>query len=221
MSVKFNALALLAGFGLTAAAHAQSVFTVYKTGGFYHLNSSLAHSYDLLADTMRTSAESDDLKDFVATDSGSFEGSWKAGNSTSFVRAPGWPTFNAQTGSADFTFAKIDSLYKAGTAITVQADAGTGSKHVYIAKIRGSSTYVIVKFLSIVGNNNDCACAKPGKAGFEYWKMPAEAGPAGIKPMVSGAKRSLQRNSGESLINVLGRPVDGGAALKIIPLPAK
>jgi hypothetical protein len=208
----------LAGLSLTAVAQAQSVFTVYKTGGFYHMNSTLPHAYDLLADSMRTDAESDALKDFSATDAGSFEGAWKAGNSTAFVRAPGWPAFNAQTGSVDFTFAKIDSIYKAGTPITLQADAGTGSKHVYIAKIRGSSTYVIVKFLSIIGNNNDCACAKMGKAGFEYWKMAAEAGPVGIKPVLSGAKQALERNSGAGFINVLGRPVEGAATLRIIPL---
>ncbi|MBK8805838.1 MAG: T9SS type A sorting domain-containing protein [Bacteroidales bacterium] len=66
---------------------------------------------------------------------------------------------------------KIDSIYKAGTPITFQDAPGTGSKHVYIAKIRGGSEYVIVKFLSRVGTNNDCNCSNTGITTFEYWKM--------------------------------------------------
>lgn len=111
---------------------------------------------------------------------GDFGGKWKAGNATTFVNAPGYPTFNAQTGSPDFTVAKIDSLFKAGTPVTFQNNPGTGSKHFWIAKIRGGTSYVIVKFLTRIGNNNDCNCPNQGVTEFEYWKMPS--GSTGIRP---------------------------------------
>jgi hypothetical protein len=182
-SVKTIGLAaVVAAFGIQGLAHGQSVFTVHKQGSFYHALSTQPHAYDLEADVRLLGSDPDARKDFVNTDvQGTFDGKWKAGNTTTFVNAPGWPTFNAQTGSVDFTFAKVDSLYKAGTPVTAQDKPGTGSKHVWITKLRGSDTYVIVKFLSIIGNDNTCNCANQGVTSFEYWKMPA----SGVAPPTS------------------------------------
>lgn len=144
--------------------------STHKTGSFYHILGSLKGAYDLVADTLRGASESDADKDFINTDvAGSFNGKWKAGNTTTFVNAPGYPTFNVGD-PTHMTYNYIDSLYKAGTPITFQDNPGTGSKHVYIAKLRGGSEYAVVKFLSRDATNNDCNCANKGITTFEYWK---------------------------------------------------
>lgn len=221
LSPKVGLLSLLALFCLGNIANGQSVFTVHKNGKFYHILSTLPGAYDLMADTTRTASEADSLKDFVDTDvAGDFGGKWKAGNATTFVNAPGYPTFNAQTGSPDFTVAKIDSLFKAGTPVTFQNNPGTGSKHVWIAKIRGGTSYVVVKFLTRIGNNNDCNCPNQGVTEFEYWKMPS--GSTGIRPDMivdrpaihfkrsSGKNRmawNIEKANGPLVLDMLGRIV--------------
>jgi hypothetical protein len=179
---------LLSGIGLSGAVYGQSVFTVHKTGEFHHHLSADPGAYDLAADVMRSNSDPDSLKDFLNIDSaGSFDGKWKPGNATTFVNAPRYPTFNAQTGSVDFTLAKIDSIYKAGTPILQQDAPGTGSKHVWIGKLRGGSEYVIVKFLTIIGSSSDIA----GVTTFEYWKMPSNDGsPTGLKSIAGADKKS-------------------------------
>ena len=155
---------------------------------------------------------------------------WKAGNATTFVNAPGYPTFNAQTGSPDFTFAKVDSLFKAGTPITQQDNPGTGSKHVYLAKLRGGATYVIVKFLTRDGSNNECSCANKGITTFEYWKIPSSSGgttnlqavtlsrPASRIRLGNGSgllvvDRNGKLSGGLQIVNALGQPLPHQAAL--------
>jgi hypothetical protein len=209
---------LLSGIGMSGTAYGQSVFTVHKTGKFHHILSDLPGAYDLAADTQRTTSESNDLKDFVNTDTVGFTGKWKAGNATSFVMAPRWPEFNAQTGSADFTFAKVDSLYKARTVITLQDDPGTGSKHVYITKMRGGSEYVIVKFLTILGGSTGTG----GETTFEYWKMPSSMEAAAIRPLASADGKNIRlkpsivfgldgrHTSGVKMMSVLGQTVGEG-----------
>lgn len=222
ISAKIGFAALLAAVGITQA---QSEFNIYKTGTFHHNLSTLHSAWDLQADVGLTATDPDGGKDFVNTDpSGSYDGKWKAGNTTTFVKAPGYPTFNAQTGSVDFTFAKIDSIYKAGTPITLQNSPGTGSKHVYIAKMRGSDTYVIVKFISIIGNDATCGCPNSGKSGFEYWKM-GSGSPTSVARNTISAKKQAPRltlSNGRLVIdrtgnlsielpamNLLGREVPG------------
>jgi hypothetical protein len=224
-------LALAAGFGLQGVSHAAAEFTDHKTGGFYHVLSGLAVGYDLDADTALAASDPDSRKDFVNNDvQGDFTGKWKAGNSTTFVNAPGYPTFNAQTGSPDFTFAKVDSLFKAGTPITQQDNPGTGSKHVYLAKLRGGATYVIVKFLTRDGSNNECSCANKGITTFEYWKIPSSSGgttnlqavtlsrPASRIRLGNGSgllvvDRNGKLSGGLQIVNALGQPLPHQAAL--------
>ena len=156
---------------ITITTTAQTALSIQKTGYFYHILGSLKGAYDLVADTVRGSSEADADKDFINTDvAGNFDGTWRAGNTTTFVKAPGYPTFNAQLGSPSFAIANLDSIYKAGTPITFSATSGTGSGYVYIAKLRGGSKYAVVKFMSIVEPNNDCSCANTGKTEFVYWK---------------------------------------------------
>lgn len=185
--VSSASIGLLAALTMEGIAMAGTEFTIVKSGKFYHNLSTLGHGYDLVADTLRLASESDDLKDFLATETGGFNGKWKAGNTTTYVNAPPYPYFNAQTGSADFTFAKIDSLYKAGTPISVQNSPGTGSYHVYLAKLRGGGSYAIVKFTTRIGTNNDCNCANPGVATFDYWKMPS--GATAVKPLLAADRK--------------------------------
>lgn len=204
-------IALLALLASSSMAFAQtSEFTVSKFGSFHHILSTLNDgAYDLEADTTRSTADDDSKKDFINTDAaGSFEGKWKAGNTTTFVNAPGYPTFNAQTGSKDFTFAKIDSLYKAGTPVTVQNSPGTGSKHVWIAKMRGTSTYVIVKFTARIGNNDDCQCPNKGVTSFEYWKMPTTGSPSSVRALLRAEKEKpfrLMQTGGRLVIEKTGQ----------------
>ncbi|MDB5106367.1 MAG: hypothetical protein JWP91_4056 [Fibrobacteres bacterium] len=207
---------LVSGFGFTGTAFGAAEFTVEKTGMFYHILSDSAGAYDLAADKMRTTSEPDSLKDFVNTDSVGFTGKWKAGNATTFVNAPGYPTFNAQGGSPDFTVAKIDSLYKAGTPVTFNDNPGTGSHHVWIAKLRGGDEYVIVKFVTRLGNSSGTS----GSTTFQYWKRPSTTGePTVIRSMVSADKKSIRlksyvgqyeigldgKSTGVKVLNLLGQ----------------
>lgn len=217
-------LAFSACIGFAGIANAQSVFTVYKTGTIHHHASGKASGYDLVNDAALMVSEPDSLKDFMNADAaGGYTGMWKAGNATTFVNAPGWPTFNAQTGSVDFTYAKVDSLFKAGPVITKQDKAGSGSKYVYIAKIRGTDTYVIFKFLSYIGGSSSIE----GSQSFEYWKMPA-AGSVGIH---AASRAKTDANTirplhgrfafGNGILNALGRPVAAkvpGRDVSILPL---
>jgi hypothetical protein len=220
--VKICALAVLAAFGVSNAQ--TSEFNVYKTGTFYHALSTLHNAWDLEADAGRMASDADATKDFVNIDVGGYDGEFKAGNTSAYVNAPGYPTFNAQTGSKDFTFAKIDSIYKAGPVITQQNNPGTGSRHVYIVKMRGTDTYVIVKFTGRIGNNNDCNCANPGMSTFEYWKFGSSSPTAVKRSMIAAKKRParLVVNNGRLVIdrsgtlsielpamNLLGRTVPG------------
>jgi hypothetical protein len=215
-SGKIGFVALLFfGIGFGGDAYGQSVFTVAKVGKFHHILSDLPSSYDLVADSMRVKTDSDSLKDFVNTDSIGFDGKWKAGNATNFVRAPGYPTFNAQTGSADFTFAKIDSLYKAGTPVVRQDDPGTGSKHTWIAKLRGGSEYVIIKFGTILGGSSGTG----GETTFSYWKMPSKNGsPTGLKIIAGADQKSIRMKStgGHYEIGLDGRNAGGMNVLNLL-----
>ncbi|MBK8805839.1 MAG: hypothetical protein IPO21_03955 [Bacteroidales bacterium] len=90
--LKISFIATLAVFCLNNAAMSQCVYNDHKEGKFYHILGTLPEAYDLVKDEMVTSDEADVNKDFVDTDvSGDFSGKWKAGNTTTFVQAPGWP----------------------------------------------------------------------------------------------------------------------------------
>jgi hypothetical protein len=207
----------LSGNVFSGGAYGQSIFTVSKTGEFHHRLSDLPGAYDLAADVQRSNADPDSLKDFLNTDTVGFDGKWKAGNATVFVKAPGYPTFNAQTGSADFTFEKVDSIYKAGPTLVAQDNPGTGSKHVYIAKLRGGSEYVIVKFLTRLGGSSGTT----GSTTFEYWKTASNSSPTAIKAIAGPDQRTIRlkpvagrydigldgNTNGLRVLNMLGRNV--------------
>lgn len=205
---------VVSGIALSGAAYGQSIFTVYKTGGFNHQLSDQPGAYDLAADVMRSASDPDSLKDFQNTDTVGFTGKWKAGNATAFVKAPGYPTFNAQTGSADFTFEKIDSIYKAGPVLVAQEKPGTGSKHVYITKLRGGSEYVIVKYITILGGSSGTS----GSTSFEYWKMATNSSPATIKavPGPNGKAIRLKAVGGHQNIGLDGINSNGLKVLNLL-----
>lgn len=223
---------MMAGIAMYGAAYGQSVFTVHKTGEFHHHLSDQPGSYDLAADAMKSNSDPDSLKDFLNTDTEGFDGKWKAGNATTFVMAPRYPTFNAQTGSVDFTFEKIDSIYKAGPVLVAQDNPGTGSKHVYVAKMRGGSEYVIVKFLTILGGSS----GTDGVTTFEYWKTASIGAPSAVKAIAGAGQKSIHPKSigghfqigmdgknanGDKVMNLLGRtaPVTRVSSQKyIIPI---
>lgn len=99
-----------------------------------------------------------------------------AGNATNFARAPGYPTFNAQTGSPDFTFKKIGSLYKAGTPVVLNDDPGTGSKHVWIAKTRGGSDQKSIR-LRATGGHYEIALDGRNAPGLKVMNLLGQAVP--------------------------------------------
>lgn len=96
----------------------------------------------------------------------------------------------------------------------MQDNPGTGSRHVYIAKIRGTSTYEIVKFLSRIGNAAACNCPNPGSVGIEYWKQ-STTGVTDIQPLMRAENRKAVRLSrSDSQLTIA--PLEKGPALNLL-----
>lgn len=134
-----------------------------KTGQFYHIQGTLKGAFDLVADVEKGAADSDADKDMKNTDSAGsvFTGSWTTGNSTMQVK----------NNSYDYTNATVESAsaaYSAGTPSASVSSPATGD--IYVAKLRGGSSYAVIKITAVDPNDNTCACLNKGKISFSYKK---------------------------------------------------
>ncbi len=133
------------------------------TGAFFHIAGTSQGSYDLIADATVAAAASDDDKDMSNTDAAGdpFTGSWEAKNATMFVKASGF----------DYATATVEgaaAAYANGTANSSVANPATGD--IYIAMLRGTSTYVVIKITDVDPTDNTCNCGNLGKITFDYKK---------------------------------------------------
>lgn len=135
-------------------------FTDEKLGTIYHIKGSLAGAYDLIGDRSRAEIDADVDKDMKNYDDvGLFTGSFLASNQTKFVKVLG---FNYSSGT------KKDAItaYEAGSPSS--SVAAPIANEIYIAKLRGTAQYVIIKIISKDILNNDCNCLNTGKLYFAY-----------------------------------------------------
>lgn len=137
-------------------------FAVEDFGTFFHILGSNPGAFDLVKGEQRVISDSDNDKDMVNTSSsGVFTGSWVSKNSTLFVSAP---TFNYTSG----TINEAKNIYAAGSPSASVSNPTNGS--IYIAKLRGSETYVVVKAIANDPTNDECGCVNKGKLTFNFKK---------------------------------------------------
>lgn len=131
-------------------------------GKFYHILGSNPGAFDLAKSEARQNSDADADKDMVNNDAAAtFTGGWEAKNSTLFVRTA---TFNYSTG----TVIDAEKAYAAGTPDSKVATPVAGD--IYIARLRGSNTYVAIKIIANEILNDDCGCTNKGKLTFNLKK---------------------------------------------------
>ncbi len=129
-------------------------------GKFYHILGSYAGAYDLDKSVERSIADADADKDMSNNDAaGVFTGGWEAKNSTMYVKSS---TFNYTNGTS--YDAKND--YAAGTPSNKVTTPVNGD--IYIAKLRGVDTYIVIKIIANETLNNECGCSNKGKLSFNF-----------------------------------------------------
>lgn len=132
-------------------------------GAFFHIEGSLQGSYDLVNETTVAASGANSLKDMSNTDAAGdpFTGSWEAKNTTMFVKANSFDYANA-------TVQMAANAYANGTASASVADPVAGD--IYIAKLRGTNDYAVVKVTDVDPTDNSCNCGNTGKITFDYKK---------------------------------------------------
>lgn len=133
------------------------------TGAFFHIEGTSQGSYDLVNNTTVAASGANSLKDMSNTDAAGdpFTGSWTAKNSTMFVKVSSFDYANA-------TAQMAANAYNNGTASASVADPIVGD--FYIAKLRGTSDYAVIKVTNVDPNDNTCNCGNKGKITFDYKK---------------------------------------------------
>jgi hypothetical protein len=134
------------------------------TGQFFHIGGSLQGSYNLVtSQNVSSTAANEGVRDISNTDAigNPFTGSWDAKNTTRFVKAN---NFDYANGTVEDAIA----AFNAGTGSA--AVNGPVAGDIYIARLRGSNDYAVIKVVNIDPNNNDCNCGNRGKLIFDYKK---------------------------------------------------
>lgn len=132
-----------------------------ETGQFHHFAGTLKGSFDLVAGTeLSADASNDDSRDIKNTDLAgeAFTGSWTSVNGTEFKAAPfGFNYDNANNNSAALAYNPVIS----GSASVSNPSVG----NVYIAKLRGGSSYAVIKIVSV---EPDFGGGNKGKITFTF-----------------------------------------------------
>jgi len=132
-------------------------------GKFYHILGTNPGAFDLSKGEQRVISDADNDKDMVNTDgAGIFTGAWESKNNTMFVKTN---TFDYSSG----TINDAKYAYSLGTPNTKVLAPINGS--VYIAKLRGTENYAIVKVIADEPTNDECGCSNKGKLTFNFKKM--------------------------------------------------
>lgn len=144
-------------------------FGTDNTGQLHHIQgaSGCTGAYNLVtgASVAGTGAEGD--KDIKNTDAAgaAFTGSWETGtgNNTMYVKAAGTFTYAG---------AKVKSSIAAYDAGTKIATIAPSANDVYIAKLRGGTTYAVIEITSIDPNDVTCNATtlNKGKMSFQFKK---------------------------------------------------
>lgn len=137
-----------------------------KQGAFFHIAGSLQGAYDLVASQpIAGSGSSADpsKQDMKNTDAAGdiFSGSWTAANATLFVKSNSFDYDNA-------TEAGAASAYADGTPGPNINDPFVGD--IYIAKLRGTDDYAVIKVTAVDPTDNTCNCGNLGKITFDFRK---------------------------------------------------
>lgn len=149
-------------FTVTVEANATPM-TNEINGAFFHIAGSLEGAYDLVTGNVVSASQPDDSKDMENTDAAgsTFTGSWEAQNSTMFVKDNGFDYTNATVEAAT-------AAYAGGTAAASVSNPSTGD--IYIAKLRGGTTYAVIKIVDVDPTDNTCNCGNTGKITFDFKK---------------------------------------------------
>ncbi len=131
-------------------------------GKFYHILGSNSGAFDLMKSESRLGSDADADKDMVNTDATTvFSGAFTAKNLTMFVKSA---TFNYNNG----TTIEAANEYASGTPSATVSLPVNGD--IYIAKLRNTNTYVIVKIIANEPTNDECGCTNKGKLTFNLKK---------------------------------------------------
>ncbi len=137
-------------------------FEAEDFGTFFHILGSKPGAFDLVKGEQRVITDSNDDKDMENSSTvGVFTGGWFAKNSTLYVKTLG---FDYNTG----TINEAKSIYAAGSpngTVTAPLDGD-----VYVAKLRGTDTYAIIKVITNEPLNDECGCTNKGKLIFNFKK---------------------------------------------------
>ncbi len=137
-------------------------FDEEKFGKFSHILGTNPGAFDLVTSEQRLNADADAEKDMQNTDATpTFTGGWEAKNATLFVKSL---TFNYNNG----TSIEAAKAYAAGTPDAKVTTPVNGD--IYIAKLRGSETYVVIKVIANELLNDECGCTNKGKLTFNSKK---------------------------------------------------
>jgi hypothetical protein len=132
-------------------------------GAFFHIAGSLEGAYDLVSGNVVSASQPDDAKDMENTDAAgaAFTGSWAAQNATMFVKDNSFDYDNATVEAAT-------AAYNGGTPAASVSNPSAGD--IYIAKLRGGSTYAVIKIVEVDPSDNSCNCGNTGKITFDFKK---------------------------------------------------
>jgi hypothetical protein len=131
-------------------------------GKIYHILGTNPGAFDLIMNEQRVLTDADADKDMASNDAaGVFTGGWEAKNGTMYVRAAG---FNYSSGTIND--AKV--AYAAGTPKSNVVAPVTND--IYIAKLRGTDTYTVIKIIANELLNDECGCTNKGKLSFNFKK---------------------------------------------------
>lgn len=149
-------------FTVTVEANATPM-TNETNGAFFHIAGSLEGAYDLVNGTVVAASGSAADKDMENTDQAgaTFTGSWEAANSTMYVKANSFDYANATVEAAA-------AAYAGGTAAASVNNPADGD--IYVAKLRGGSTYAVIKIVNVDATDNTCSCGNTGKITFDFKK---------------------------------------------------
>ncbi|MBW8049355.1 MAG: hypothetical protein FVQ77_03235 [Cytophagales bacterium] len=138
-----------------------------KTGALYHIQgpSGCTGAYDLVAGAVVAGSGSEVDKDMKNTDGigATFTGNWGTGtgNSTMYIKSTGTYASTSETSAI--------AEYSAGTPTSTITPS---ANDVYIAKLRGGTTYALIEITSISPTDVTCniAATNKGKMSFKYKK---------------------------------------------------
>lgn len=149
-------------FTVTVEANATPM-TNETNGAFFHIAGSLQGAYDLVNGTVVAASGSSADKDMENTDAAgvAFTGSWEAANATMYVKSNSYDYNNATVEAAA-------AAYAGGTPSATVNNPADGD--IYIAKLRGGSTYAVIKIVNVDAADNTCSCGNTGKITFDFKK---------------------------------------------------